>query len=508
MNLRNQSLKSIRLFTLLFPPLGLLLLWASASLKIGRKILGTIGILFFSLLYAAFIIGILMLFTGLEIEWRGGYPPSFTYHKTRPDYNALEKSRASQRKSGTAPLPLAAAPTARVPYWTDFRGPKRDGHYDEQPILTQWPSAGLRLLWRQPIGGGYSSFTVASGMAFTLEQRRDEEAITAYDLETGREIWAHAYAAHFDESMGGDGPRSTPTYHAGKLYSLGAQGDLLCLEARNGNVVWKRDILADNHAINLYYGMSSSPLIVDEKVIVQPGGTNGQSVAAYDKETGTPLWKSLDDPAAYSSPMLVELAGRRQLLVVTEHRAVGLEVETGKLLWEFPWVVAMKNRNIAQPVLLSSNRFFLSAGYGTGCAAVEVSRSGPGFSAREIWRNKSLKNKFSSSVFQEGFLYGLDEDILTCLDAATGVRKWKDGRYGYGQLLLAGGHLVILSGEGEVALVKATPEKYAELGRFQAIAGKTWNYPALAQGRLLVRNALEMACFDLSMGKPAGREAD
>ena len=505
MNLRNHSLKSIRLFSLLFPPLGLLLLWMSSSLKLGRKILGTIGLLFFSVLHAGFIIVLLMVFTGLEIEWRGGYPPSFTYHKTRPDYNALEKSRASQPSFvGTA------SSVSPVPYWTDFRGPRRDGHYDEQPILTAWPAAGLRLLWRQPIGGGYGSFTVADGRAFTLEQRREEEAVTAYDLETGRECWAHRYPAHFDESMGGDGPRATPTYHEGKIYSLGAEGDLICLDARDGKLLWKRNILADNHAINLYYGMAASPLIVDEKVIVQPGGTNGQSVAAYHKETGAPLWKSLDDPAAYSSPMLVELAGRRQLLIVTEHRALGLEVGTGKLLWEFPWVVAMKNRNIAQPVMLSGNQFFLSAGYGTGCAAVQVSANGDSFSAREVWRNKSMKNKFSSSVFRDGFIYGLDEDILTCLDAATGVRKWKEGRYGYGQLLLAGAHLVILSGEGEVALVAATPEKYTEVGRFQAIVGKTWNHPALAQGRLLVRNAGEMACFDISVGKSAGtrREAD
>ena len=259
MNVRNQSLKSIRLFTLLFPPLGLLLLWASASLKIRRKILGTIGILLFSLLYAGVIIAMLMLFTGLEIEWRGGYPPSFTYHKTRPDYDALEKSRASQRKSGAVTILSSGVPVPAAPYWTDFRGPKRDGHYDEQPILSDWPAAGLKLLWRQPIGGGYASFTVAHGMAFTLEQRRDEEAITAYDLETGREIWAHLYPAHFDESMGGDGPRATPTYFAGKIYSLGANGDLICLHAHAGDVVWKRNILADNRALNLYYAMSASP---------------------------------------------------------------------------------------------------------------------------------------------------------------------------------------------------------------------------------------------------------
>jgi outer membrane protein assembly factor BamB len=232
-------------------------------------------------------------------------------------------------------------------------------------------------------------------------------------------------------------------------------------------------------------------------VIVQPGGGNGKSVVAYDEVTGAPVWKALSDPAAYSSPMLVELAGQRQLLVVTAARAVGLTLD-GKLLWKHPWVVDMNNRNIAQPVMLGTNRFLLSAGYGTGCEAVEIARTDSGFSARTLWRNKSLKNKFTSSVFWQGHVYGLDEDILTCLDAETGERKWKDGRYGYGQVLLAAGCLVVLGGDGTLALVRATPERWDELARFAAIPGKTWNHPALAGGKLFVRNAVEMACYDLS----------
>ncbi|MDQ6631399.1 MAG: PQQ-binding-like beta-propeller repeat protein, partial [Verrucomicrobiota bacterium] len=229
---------------------------------------------------------------------------------------------------------------------------------------------------------------------------------------------------------------------------------------------------------------------------VQAGGKN-YSVIAYEKESGKPLWHSLDDEAAYSSPMLVELAGERQLLIVTENRAVGVNPENGKLLWSFPWVVKLQNRNIAQPVLISTNRFFLSAGYGTGCAAIEISKTGDSFVARAVWQNKNLKNKFTSSVFFDGFLYGLDEDILVCLDAKTGERKWKDGRYGYGQILLASGHLVILSGEGQLVLVKATPEKHIEVARFQAIRGKTWNHPAISDGKIFVRNAVEMACFEI-----------
>ncbi|MDB6123786.1 MAG: WD40-like repeat-like protein [Pedosphaera sp.] len=482
----------LRLTTLLLPPAGLVMLWLDSS-HLAKKFLGTLGILLYSIPYSLLILWLLLQFTNLQLEWRGGFPPVPTYSKTLPNYDAVERHRAAQ----ASPNVVAPASKAQPAYWTDFRGPQRNGHYDELLVITNWPAAGLRELWRQPIGGGYASFVIAEGLAFTIEQRRNEEVVTAYDLQTGREIWTNGWPANFQESMGGDGPRATPTYHEGKIYALGAEGELRCLEAATGRRVWSKNILADNDAVNIAYGMAASPLIVDDKVIVQPGGLSGKSVVAYNKTNGEPVWKSLSDSAAYSSPMLVNLAGERQLLIITETRAVGLEVETGKLLWEHPWVVKLNNRNIAQPVIFSTNRFFLSAGYGTGCEAVEVSKSGLKYSARTIWQNKFLKNKFTSSIFYNGYIYGLDEDILTCLDAATGARQWKDGRYGYGQILLANGHLIVLSGEGDLALVRAIPERHEEVARFSAIHGKTWNYPAIAHGKLLVRNAVEMACFDL-----------
>ncbi len=205
----------------------------------------------------------------------------------------------------------------------------------------------------------------------------------------------------------------------------------------------------------------------------------------------------------YASPMLVTLAGQTQLIVCADTRTVGLRIEDGNLLWEYPWRVLHEQSPIAQPVILGTNRFLLSAGYFTGCAAVEVARSSSAFAVRTVWQNTNLKNKFTSSVFWEGHVYGLDEDTLTCLDAQTGARKWRAGRYGYGQLLLASGHLVVLGGDGALALVKATPERHQELARFQAVRGKTWNYPAIAGGKLLVRNEAEMACFQISPDAPA-----
>jgi outer membrane protein assembly factor BamB len=483
----------VRLITLLFPPAGLLMLWRKPLAPLGTKLVGTIGILLYSLLYGAGVVLLLMRF-GLEVEWRGGFPPVLTFRKTHPNYEALEQHRTRQTHGSVPTTSSLATPGAA--YWTDFRGPQRDGHYSEQPMLTNWPPGGLRLLWRQPVGGGYASFVVAEGLAFTIEQRRDQEAVTAYELARGRELWAHTYPARFFESMGDEGPRATPTWHEGRVYSQGAQSDFCCLTAATGRLLWAHNLLKEQQARNLYYGLSGSPLIVDDTVIVQ-GGEGARTLLAYHKVTGAPAWQAMSDKQAYMSPMLVTLAGERQLLVVTAGRAAGLRPGDGSELWSFPWTVPYDN-SIAQPVILSGNRFLLSAGYGTGCVAVEVSKARSGFSAQAVWRNRNLKNKFTSSVAWRGHIYGLDEDILTCLDAATGERKWKGGRYGYGQLLLASGHLVILSGEGHLALVKATPGFHEELARFPAIGGKTWNHPALAGGRLLVRNAREMACFDVT----------
>jgi outer membrane protein assembly factor BamB len=362
-------------------------------------------------------------------------------------------------------------------------------------VLTQWPSSGLSPIWKQPVGVGYASFVVADGRAYTIEQRRRQEVVAAYDVSNGREIWKQAWNAEYNDSTG-DGPRATPTWDDGRIYALGATGELRCLDAKNGSVIWGKNILSDNDASNLQWAMAASPLVVDDKVIVVPGGS-GKSVVAYNKLTGAPVWKSQSDTAAYVSPMLVTLAGRRQIVVVTAVRVMGLVPEDGSLLWSYTWDTDM-GINVSQPIMVDNNRFFISAGYGKGAALVEVSGSGKSFNAKTVWENINMKNKFNSSVLHDGYVYGLDEGILTCLDVKTGERKWKGGRYGYGQVLLASGNLIISTDSGELALVKATPEQYSEVARFAAIEGKTWNYPAIAGGRLLVRNGNQMAAFNIA----------
>jgi outer membrane protein assembly factor BamB len=391
--------------------------------------------------------------------------------------------------------PVAAGSEA-VPYWTDFRGPRRDGHYDERPILTTWPAAGLKPIWKQPIGGGYASFVVTGRRAFTIEQRGSDEVLAAYDLATGRELWTNAWAAAFRESMGGDGPRATPTWHDGLVFALGGEGELRCLDGATGRLVWRTNILADAGANNLQWGMAASPLVVDETVVVLPGGRNGQSVVAYDRRSGKRIWAALDDQQAYSSPMLVTLGGVRQLLVFSATRLMGLTPERGEVLWEYPWTT-QAGISASQPLVLGPNRVFVSTGYGAGAAVVELTPAGDRFVVREVWRNIRMKNQFTSSVLHNGFVYGLDESILACLDAATGELKWKGGRYGYGQVLLASGHLIVLTEGGDLALVRATPDRHQEIVRFPVLDGKTWSHPALSGGYLLVRNISEMAAFDL-----------
>jgi outer membrane protein assembly factor BamB len=505
-----------------------------------KAIVGVVGA-------GALLGGVLYAFFGLRAELDGSGWPHLVFKMSPEEQAALiERHRASQRahaSAGTAsaavstsepatsvvaaapsaattdessgpvtaapmdvPPPAAAATaTADVPpamtappvSWPDFRGPRRDGVYRGGPIRTTWPSEGLTPLWKQPIGGGYASFVVASSRAFTIEQRAHQEVVAAYDVASGRELWTNAWDGMFQETMGGDGPRATPTWAGGVVYALGALGELRALDDATGRVRWRTNILQDAAATNLQWGMSAAPLVVDDVVVVLPGGRGGQSVLAYNRTSGQKVWGALPDQAAYASPMLVTLGGVRQILVLTADRLVGLSVDGGAVLWSHPWVGPNNGINAAQPVPIGDDRFYLSSGYGLGATVVEVSGGASGFTTREVWRNTRMKNRFASAVLREGVIYGLDESILAAIDASTGEQKWKGGRYGYGQLLLAGGHLIVLTEDGDLALVRATPDKHEELARFPVLNGKTWNPPALANGVLLVRNLAEMAAFDL-----------
>jgi outer membrane protein assembly factor BamB len=419
--------------------------------------------------------------------------------ETSPAPPATESITPPVALSGTpaavpAPDPPAAPAMVWTTHWTDFRGPRRDGRYTAGSIRTDWTT--LRPLWRQPVGGGFASFVVAGGHAFTIEQRGADEVVAAYDVLTGRELWTTAWNALFRDSMGGDGPRATPTWHDGRLYVLGATGEFRALDAATGRTLWRTNILADAGAGNIDWGMAASPLVVDNTVVVLPGGDDGNSVVAYDLKSGTRVWGVLDDKAAYASPMLVTLAGVRQIVVFTASRLVGLAPENGRLLWEFPWETDV---NASQPLIAGPDRVFISTDYGLDGAMLQLAAGADGqLTARELWRTTRMNNYFTSAVLHDGFIYGLDRSILACIDAATGELKWKGGRYGYGQVLVASGHLIVLTEEGELALVRAIPDSHQEITRFPAVEGKTWNHPAISDGILLIRSVEEMAAFDLA----------
>lgn len=399
-------------------------------------------------------------------------------------------------------IPAKPAPRADDPlpgianYWTDYRGPGRAGVYDQTKLNLEWPSNGPPELWRQKVGGGYASMIVADSLVFTIEQRRGRELVAAYGLDDGRQVWEHSWQSRFSESMGGDGPRATPTWADGRVYAQGANGHLVCLSSRDGAVIWERNILRDAGASNLTWGMSGAPLVVDDLVVAVPGGRNGKSIFAYDRLTGEVRWSALDDKAGYTSPQVATLAGRRQLLVVSGTRVLGASLEDGRLLWGHPWKTSY-DANCAQPLVVDENHVFVSSGYGHGATLLEITEDGGVFTVEEVWFNRNMKNKFNSSVLVDGVVFGLDEGILAAVDVRTGERLWKNGRYRFGQLLYAQGHLIVLSEDGDLALVQASPSEYRELVRFESIPGKTWNVPAMASGRLLVRNQTDMVAYDL-----------
>jgi outer membrane protein assembly factor BamB len=489
----------------------------------------TIRRIILAVLAAIVVVGVVLrFFFGMQIVLDGGGRPHVRFVETPSEQAArIEQHRAAQRAAPAAPAaqesgdrnqesaekaiepaPVESVPTGsnvaasappRVFWWTDFRGPQRDGSY-AGPVNTKWPAGGLTPIWKQPIGGGYASFAIAGGRAFTIEQRGPKEVVAAYDVTSGRELWTDAWDAAFTESMGGDGPRATPTWSDGRIYALGAMGELRALDERTGRVVWRTNILADSGAGNLPWGMSAAPLVLGNAVVVLPGGPGGKSVVAYDRATGKALWSALGDAQAYAAPMFVTLAGVPQIVIFSATRLIGLSPDGTKELWSHHWTT-QNGINAAQPLVIGDNRLFLSSSYGTGAAVIELTKNESGLSVREVWRNTRMKNRFASSVLRDGVIYGLDESILAAVDAQTGEQKWKGGRYGYGQLLLAGEHLIVLTEDGDLALVRATPDRHEELSRFHVLDGKTWNVPAIADGYLLVRNLAEMAAFDLRVAR-------
>ncbi len=388
-----------------------------------------------------------------------------------------------------------------------YRGPARDGVVVGPALALDWSRQPPKAVWRQPVGGGFAAFVVVGDTAITIEQRREQnvdlEAVVAYDTRTGRERWVHEYPALFSESLGGNGPRATPTVADGRVYAFGATGILSCLDGASGKSLWTVDVHQLNQSQNVQWGMCSSPLVYDGLVVVVPGSQKGSEasrlVLAFRAENGERLWGQGRAQAAYSSPALATLRGQRQIIVFDAVGLAGFDDAGGGELWRHPTTAPYDNA-AAQPLVLAGDRVFFSNE--SGCGLLRIAQGADGkWSATPLWENRNLKCAYANPVVVGNHVYGLDQGILACLDLKTGRRVWKSGkaRYGHGQLLLSGELLLVLTEGGELALVEATPEAFHERGKVPALEGKTWNNPALVRGRAYIRNHLEMACYELPL---------
>jgi outer membrane protein assembly factor BamB len=399
----------------------------------------------------------------------------------------------TSNKPATATPALAAA-TIKAE-WPGFRGPERDNIIRGVRIETDWSKSAPVELWRRPIGPAWSSFAVNGNHIYTQEQRGDDEIVSCYDLTTGEPVWMHSDSARFWESNAGAGPRATPTLSNGRVYTFGATGILNALDACDGSVVWSRNVASDTKKKIPAWGFASSPLVVDSLVIAAAAG----KLAAYDIATGNPRWFGPDSGWGYSSPQLATINGVAQILLLNGEGAISVAPADGALLWKHKW----KTDGIVQPAVIAGSDVLIGSGSGgveVGMRRIAVSQGAEGWRVEERWTTNGLKPYFSDFVLHKGHAFGVDGSILACIDLTDGKRKWKGGRYGAGQLVLLPDQdlLLVLSEQGELALVAAATDKFTELARFPAIKGKTWNHPVLVGGILLVRNDQEMAAFRLS----------
>jgi outer membrane protein assembly factor BamB len=424
---------------------------------------------------------------------RTASPPAPATTKVSED---LVVARAGGEPAAHA-LASAAAKTGAD--WPGFRGPHRNDSIPGVRIETDWSKSPPVELWRRPVGPGWSSFAVRDGLVYTQEQRGSDEVVACYKLSTGEPVWQHRDAARFWESNAGAGPRATPTLSNGRLYTFGATGVLNALDAGDGRVVWSRNAATDTGTKLPGWGFAGSPLVVGDVVIAAAAGR----LAAYDLATGVPRWTGPAGGDGYSSPHLLTIGGVAQVLLINGNGAISVAPADGTLLWEHRWP---SGSAIVQPALAPDGDVLISTidMAGIGIRRIAVAHGPGGWTAEERWTSAGLKPYFSDFVVHHDYAFGFDGSILACINLKDGKRQWKGGRYGAGQLVLLPDQdvLLVLSEEGELALVAAVPDQFKELARFPAIEGKTWNHPVLVGDVLLVRNGQEMAAFQLSLARP------
>jgi outer membrane protein assembly factor BamB len=382
--------------------------------------------------------------------------------------------------------------------WPGFRGADRDDVVGE--LSTQdWAAHPPEQVWKRLVGPGWSSVIIVDGFLVTQEQRGESEAVVCYDADTGDEVWVHTDTERFDEGLSGPGPRGTPAFAEGRIFALGARGKLNCLAAATGEGLWSHDLPAETGAAIQQWGISTSPLIVGGLAVVFSGGTDGRSLLAYHADTGDLAWSSAGGTQSYSSPQLLTIDGVRQIVMHDNRALYAVHPETGERLWERPTGNEM-SLAMLQPHQVGETDLVVA--WDNGITRLTVRQDAGTWSVRECWPEPStrLKPSFNDFFVHDGYIYGLDDGILCCLDLESGKRVWKRGRYGFGQMLYVSAlqQFLVLTDQGELVLAAADPERLVEVARVSVLSGKTWNHAAAAHGRLYVRNGEEMACYRLT----------
>jgi outer membrane protein assembly factor BamB len=386
--------------------------------------------------------------------------------------------------------------------WPHLRGPRGDSSQTGLRFSDDWSAHPPREVWRNRIGPAWSSFAVGADRLFTQEQRLEDEVVSCYDAKTGQPIWAFATPSRFFESLGGLGPRGTPTLADGSVYALGAEGILVRLSAVDGALVWKADLkAAAGRTEPPMWGFSCSPCVDGGVVVVHGGGKGDKGIIAFHVDDGQVAWTAPAGEMSYASVQKIRLLDRDYLCLLSNAGVHLLEPATGKPVHDYPF--AHQGYRACQAQVLDGNKLLIPTGMGTGTRLVEFASTENGLAAKELWTSLDLKPDYNDILVHDGHIYGFDNAIFACIGLEDGKRKWKGGRYAKGQaLLLADSGLIVVVGEkGELVLVRATPEKHEELGKIEALSGKTWNHPVVVGDRLYLRNADEVVCYELA---PAG----
>jgi outer membrane protein assembly factor BamB len=452
----------------------------------------------FAVVVAVWCFFLLVRHEGFDGSFRAEFP-------WRWDVSA-EARFLAERKSRQPVVPVAdATPAAPLQAgdWPGFRGAQRDGRYTGEHITTDWNERAPRKLWRQRVGPGWSSFAVVGSRLYTQEQHGPDEAVVCYDADTGKELWAQQERTRFAETMGGPGPRATPTFHDGKIYAQGATGKLHCLDAVTGKVVWTSDVAADAGAKVPQWGYAASPLVMQGVVIAFGGGDDGKSVLGYDAASGKLAWAAGEGQFSYCSPHPARIDGVEQAVMSTDHGLAAYDPVKGTVLWRHEWPLKGGMARVVQPTRAGDADFLLGTGFGIGTRRVHVSHDKDTWDSKEVWTTRAIKPYYNDLIVHHDHLYGFSHDMLTCVSLADGKEKWSVRGYGNGQVLLLKDQdlLLVQAEKGFVALVEAKPGEHVERARFEAIEGKTWNHPVVVRGKLFVRNSEEMGCYLVGSGQ-------